>query len=442
MILPKSDLRSPSSDRNILCFVLFRIFFTARFYYPVFAILFLDYGLSMSQFALLNAVWAGVIVLGEVPFGALADRMGRKPLVVAAAVLMVLEMGVLLLAPVGVPEVAFWFFLANRVLSGCAEALASGADEALAYDSLVADGRESEWPEVLKRMMSWQSGAFFFAMLIGGACFDAVFVNQILTWFGSSWSVVQEQTVRFPVILTFVTGCLALVVSLLMTEPSVASDSDDAEADLSSWAEFKKVMRWLLGHKVVLGLIVMGLLYDSTVRMLITLGSEYLRLIRYPEATFGVLGAITAGLGWVSAAWGKKLVDSYSRSLNLLILGGVGFLGLLGVSWQIPYGGYLFWIFLMIGFGLLGFFMSTYINEETASKQRATVLSIKSMAFNLAYGGVGLLYAGWTAILKRGETGPEVNGETIFADSLVAFPIYFFITYFLGWMLLSSKLDK
>ena len=39
---------------------------------------------GMEQFALLNAVWAVTIVLLEVPSGALADRIGRKNMVVWA----------------------------------------------------------------------------------------------------------------------------------------------------------------------------------------------------------------------------------------------------------------------------------------------------------------------------------------------------------------------
>ncbi|MEM6883716.1 MAG: MFS transporter, partial [Verrucomicrobiota bacterium] len=80
---------SESYQRNIPLFIAFRLFFNARFYYPVFAVLFFDYGLTKTQFALLNAIWAAVIVIGEVPFGAVADKLGRKPLVVAASVLMV-----------------------------------------------------------------------------------------------------------------------------------------------------------------------------------------------------------------------------------------------------------------------------------------------------------------------------------------------------------------
>ena len=80
---------SPFAIRNVRRFIAFRVCFNARFYYPVFAVLFLDFGLTLEQFALLNAVWAATIVLLEVPSGALADLMGRRNLLVVAGALMV-----------------------------------------------------------------------------------------------------------------------------------------------------------------------------------------------------------------------------------------------------------------------------------------------------------------------------------------------------------------
>lgn len=59
--------------------------FNCRFYYPIFTILFLDFGLSVAQFAVLNAVWAATIVMAEVPSGALADVVGRRRLLRFAA---------------------------------------------------------------------------------------------------------------------------------------------------------------------------------------------------------------------------------------------------------------------------------------------------------------------------------------------------------------------
>lgn len=65
---------------NVRYFLMFRSSYFARFYYPVFTLLYLDYGLTLSQFAMLNVVWAATIVLAEVPSGAFADTLGRKKL--------------------------------------------------------------------------------------------------------------------------------------------------------------------------------------------------------------------------------------------------------------------------------------------------------------------------------------------------------------------------
>ena len=61
----------PDLSQNANRFIIFSVFFTARAYYPVLAILFLDLGLSLDQFVLLNLIWAATIFLFEVPSGAL-----------------------------------------------------------------------------------------------------------------------------------------------------------------------------------------------------------------------------------------------------------------------------------------------------------------------------------------------------------------------------------
>jgi MFS family permease len=100
----------PFAQSNVRWYAWFTTAFNARFYYPILAILFLDLGLSLSQFVTLNAIWAATILLAEVPSGALADLIGRRKLLIAAAGLMVLEMTVLLIAPkdAGQPSVE-WF---------------------------------------------------------------------------------------------------------------------------------------------------------------------------------------------------------------------------------------------------------------------------------------------------------------------------------------------
>ena len=53
-------------------FVLFRVLFNARFYYPVLAVFFLDLGLSATQYTLLNFAWAFTVL----SFKGLAFNLG------------------------------------------------------------------------------------------------------------------------------------------------------------------------------------------------------------------------------------------------------------------------------------------------------------------------------------------------------------------------------
>src|SRR6266446_8899055 len=105
-----------AADRNWRRFVLFRVLFNSRFYYPVLAVLFLDLGLSATEYTLLNFAWAVAIVITDVPAGVLADRFGRNPLLLASAAFTVGEMALLILAPRNGGVMLFLFCLGNRVL--------------------------------------------------------------------------------------------------------------------------------------------------------------------------------------------------------------------------------------------------------------------------------------------------------------------------------------
>ena len=160
----KTDLFAVA-DGNLKRFICFRMFFNARVYYPIYALLFLEHGLTWEEFGILNGIWAITIICLEVPSGALADTLGRKKLMVFAAFCMLIEMLTLLLSPMNGGSLVFALFALNRIISGVAEAAVSGADEALAFDSLKDAGREKEWGQVLEKAQKFTSLAFFFAMM-------------------------------------------------------------------------------------------------------------------------------------------------------------------------------------------------------------------------------------------------------------------------------------
>ncbi|MGJ8652179.1 MAG: MFS transporter [Opitutaceae bacterium] len=431
------------AQRNIRSLTFFRVFFNARFYYPVYALLFLDFGLTLTQFALLNALWAVTIVLLEVPSGALADTIGRRNLLIAAGVCMVLEMGVLLVAPIGGGALLFTLFAVNRVLSGAAEAAASGADEALVYDSMKAAGIESRWGNVLERVQRDTSLAFFFAMMTGAACYDPQMVNAVITFFGSDFRVEQSQLIKVPILLTFVSGLIVLLMAVRMKEPPLEKSLTVRETLSQSWRQSLSAAKWIWTTPLPMGIILAAMILDSSIRQFLTLASEYWNVIHLPIASYGLIGSGMALMGLFVPRLARHMADHGTPVRNFLLTVTAVFVGLYGLAMAIPLWGIAPAVLLYASIQLTGYFVSRYLNEVAPSEQRATVLSFRGLSTNFAFGVVSMLYSGMIVMLRSKHSGnAELTGEdlqqTIFVDSLTWLPLYFLFS--VGLVFLFQKL--
>ncbi|MBW1803745.1 MAG: MFS transporter [Deltaproteobacteria bacterium] len=446
------NTKSPFKICNVRYFIAFRVFFNARFYYPVFTILFLDFGLTLQQFALLNVAWAATIVLLEVPSGALADTIGRRNLLVCAGALMVVEIALLCFAPMGNLNLLFAIFLVNRVLSGAAEAAASGADEAIAYDSLKKEGQVSDWGAVLEKQMRLQSIAYIGALSLGAAVYDPVLMGRVGHWLGLNIRFTQDLTLRFPLFLTLLMAIITLITTLRMKD---VCDGDDAEIEMDEGRgnaiiqSFKltfKAGRWILDTPFALVIILSTLVFDHSIRMVITLNSQYYRLIHLPEASFGLIGSGMAVLGIFIPRIARKMAERRSPTANLGVMFVLTLVGLLVMTLFLPVIGLFSILLLFCSMYLLRFFSSYYLNRITNSSQRATVLSFNGLLLNLAYGLIGLLYSLLLAILRSRALENQLNldGQSLenvlFTKSISFFPWYFLLTFIALWLFARWKL--
>lgn len=420
---------SPFGIGNIRLFLAFRVLFNARFYYPVFTVLFLDYGLTIEQFAMLNAVWAITIVCAEIPSGAMADLLGRKRLLVITSLIMVCEMSLLAFVPLASVSLVFWAFLVNRMLSGLAEAMASGADEAIAYDSLIERDAADQWPLVLSRLMRLQALAGVIAMTIGALVYDPVLINELLAWCGIRLAVTQQITMRFPVYLTLVLAILATLVTSRLTEKQTTERVSLASVKKAFFLTVQTGW-WIIHTPFALAVMLCSMLYDHLLRLIITLASQYFRLIHLPEASFGIIMASLSLIGLVIAKPAQWLVQRFSPRTNYTLLALLAVATLWGLSGFHPYIGILPMAGVMVGLLLTSFFTSHYLNLVTPSAQRATTLSFKGMLFNLSYGMIGMLFALLINQLRAGlasERPPfatDVLDNEAFRSSFLWFPWY------------------
>lgn len=412
--------------RNTRLFLWFRLLFNCRFYYPVYAILFLDFGLSMTQFAALNFAWALSIVLLEVPSGAMADVLGRRRLVVIAAALMVVEMVIFASMPVGGPWV-FWVFLFNRVISGAAEAFASGADEALAYDSIESDKRTVVWPRVMGKLSRWMAMGFIVVSLLGAFVYDASSVNRVLSAMGfEQVSLSKAITLKFPVYLCVVTALGCFAVTLAMKElPQNETPQKFRESLSQAWRNILSAGGWIWRTREPFLLISLGFFLDSIVRLFYTVASNYYRYIGIAEASFGIISVAASLVAFFTSGWMEWFVKKRSASFNFAMVIAMISWGMIVLAHPAPgWWGVLMLAPLLLSMRFLQFFLSHYLNEATDSVHRATVLSFKGLTSNLVYGSVTMLF-GWQTAWLSGRMQLGNDDLQVFAKALTWWPWYF-----------------
>ena len=436
------------AQRNLNLFICFRMLFNARFYYPVYALIFLEHGLTWEEFGILNAIWAITIIVLEVPSGALADTLGRKKLLVLAAVCMIVEMLALLFAPMNGSEYVFILFALNRIVSGLAEAAASGADEALAYDSLKEAGLESEWSKALEKAQRFTSLAFFFAMMTGSVFYDATFINHCLEWLNLTITISTETAIKAPIFLTLLSSLVVFGATLLMKDPLKKEKMGAWQTIKSSFSKTTEAGAWIWKTPLPFGILLATMALDNVIRQFLTIASAYWNVIELPLATFGLVASGMSLMGFFIPRLARHLGDRYSPHKNFFLLCIILLIGLWGIGYAIPYWGILPAILLYATMQIMNYLVSRYLNEEASSDRRATVLSFRGLSTNLSYGAVSLLYSGLIAWIKSTEPAPIIGGrkmteqDSVFVQALGWSPWYFLFTFLLVIIFYRARFRK
>jgi MFS family permease len=404
----------PDLSKNANRFIIFSVFFTARAYYPILAILFLDLGLSLDQFVMLNLIWAATIFLFEVPSGALADTIGRRTLLITASALMVIEILCLLFAPRDGGTLLLLLCVLNRICSGLSEACASGADEALAYDSLPSENRAHAWDTLLAKTMRWRSLGFVAAMILGGLLYDPHILNALLP---TQFQLTPNFVHRLPVALVLCQALVCLFICIRMQEPLRPTAGETLKNTIELTLS---TARWAFTNRTLLAVILIGVCIDSIVRNFATINSSYYRLIDLPEWTYGFIGAALGVLGWFVPTIAKYLNTRFSVLVNLGFIAAAALIGLAALIPAWPIYGVIPAMFLLTTMGFLGFTISRVLHQAADSSKRATLLSVKGLVFNLGYGLFSLGFSGLLASFPNTPAGVALRAALFWQVPLFA----------------------
>jgi len=340
---------------------------------PIWVVFLQGRGVSLTQIGVLEGVAWLITAFLEVPTGAIADRWGRKASIAIGGLLYALAM-FLILAKALSPA-----FLLGYALWNSSMAFGSGADVALLYDTLKADGREDQAAKQSGRYTAIQLGAHGVASVIGVAL-------------------------------------VATGIVLTIKEPP--QFEDQGAARLTYWKNLKAAVGIAARRPVVRVLL---LLYATVLTLPLVvyyvLLQPYAIGVGLPIATLGI---VVAGvqLTTVVASWLAYRATRYFALPTISAIGiGVVVVAqvMLGVFPSIPSIGLVLVVALVPA--LLGPLLLARLNDLIPSAQRATILSLSSLIFE-----VGLAIAMPLLLIAADRVGaPAAIGiaATIFAATAV-----------------------
>jgi hypothetical protein len=220
--MPDTDLNRRTAD----LYQWYATLAEASFWVPVFFLYFAAY-LPLDAVLSLEALYFLSVVTIEVPSGWLSDRLGRRPTMLAGAVLMAASHLMLFIGPwvmggdaIGSP--LFIFFAVGQGLRAAGVAFRSGTDTALHHDALAACGLVHAFADREARAAKRRFLGASTAALIGGG--------------------VAAIDLRLPYLCSFIVAVAMVCIILRMREPSAGDDArtraniiTQAGACISQW---------------------------------------------------------------------------------------------------------------------------------------------------------------------------------------------------------------
>ncbi len=338
-------------------------------YIHAYALLLLGRGLTLLQISLIESIVIGSIFLMEVPTGVLADRLGRKWSLAAATFLLMCGEFLFLFAR------SFEWYIVIALLTGTGFAFASGALEALVYDSLPPADRDDAMKRAMGRVNSVAELAFFLAPLLGGLIIGDASVQNFIP----------------AIALTVAALFLGLLLCLTLQEPV----SDSAEKAPGSRELLRSGFSLLRRNRRLRRLTLLVVFTTPfTAAMVTTLGPPYLTRNAVSPYAIGIALSFGSLLAMITQRYAYKveqwLGQQWAIALLILLPGGLYFLLAAAAG---PFATVLV-VILMYGFNdMKAPLFSAYQNALIESRNRATVLSLINMFLNLFAALASPLYA-------------------------------------------------
>lgn len=343
-----------SISSNIWKLLVLRGLAFAWFPIPTIILFYQSHGLDIEQAVLLKTILSLSILVLEVPSGYIADRLGRKLCLVAGGAIWTFGW---LFYCVGS---SFTVFAIAEILTGIAGSLISGADTAIAYETLLQSGKVSQYRTLEGRMVAIAGISEAVCGIVGAA--------------------IAQLDLVYPFYLQTVCLLLYCCLALTLTEPKRQMETVDNRIE-----SLKTIIIDVFSRPNLRWLILLSGTFSTASFLIVWFSQDYLQQIDVSIAAMGWIWALFHGMmslasvnaRRVQAVWGIRrtlLVLVLSLAMAYILLGSID------SRWGIAF---IATIYVVRGF--YSPLILNQINQQIPSSTRATVLSLNSFAFRLNF---------------------------------------------------------
>ncbi|MGB5713237.1 MAG: MFS transporter [Waterburya sp.] len=386
-----------SLNSNLTKLYILRGLAFAWFPIPTIVLFYENYGLDIEQIVLLKTILSLSILLLEVPSGYLADLWGRKTCLVVGSGVWIVSW---LIYCVGT---SFTEFAIAEVLAGVAGSLISGANTALGFDTLLQLEREQYY-------QVWEGRLVAIAGISEAIC-------------GIIGAVIASINLVYPFYLQTVCLVIYFCLALTLVEP----ECHQSLAENQKLNQLKNIIIDVTKRPRLRWLILLSSIFSTATFLIVWLSQDYLKQLNIPIQAFGWAWAIFhlgMSLASLISHHIQRILGIKKATCLLVLILAIAYicLGSINQVWGI--------VFIMIIYlvrGLCSPLILNAINQQISSSVRATILSINSLVFRIAFAIVAPII------------GAIASHYNLFTGLTIAGCLFLISGWFCWWQLIKVK---
>lgn len=354
---------------------------------PIIVLFYEENGLGLKEIFLLKSVYSVVLVTLDIPTGYLADAWGRRNCLLSGC--LVVFGGFICYSF----SSTFGAFFIAEILLGIGQSLISGADSALLYDTMLHYDREDEYLKYEGKVTMVGNFSEAFAGIFGG--------------------LLATYSLRLPFYCQVGIAFIGIPAAFALKEYSIKTHIVNPIKNILSIIRYSLVTNKSLCYDIMFS----GIIGAATLTMAWFV-QPVLMYIELPTGLFGVVWTIlnlTVGIAALySDALNTRLGENRTYSLILVCIVG----GYLAIALSLNYFSLLLFFLFYIIRGFATPILKGYINRQTFSEMRATVLSIRNFIIRLIFASMAP-FIGWLNDAFSLSFALEISALIIFVPGLL-----------------------